>query len=104
MLPHERSLVESLKDQPFALLGINSDGDADQLRGILDKEQLAGFASWRHWVDGTTSGPIATRWNVHSWPTIFVLDRQGVIRYRDVRGKDLETAVKALLAEPASAK
>ena len=101
MLPHERSLVVDLKDQPFALLGINSDGDAAKLSGILEKEQLAGFASWRHWIDGTTEGPIATRWNVASWPTIFVLDRQGVIRYRDVRGPELEAAIKALLAEPA---
>jgi hypothetical protein len=104
MLPHERSLVEDLKDQPFALLGINSDGDAGKLAGILDKQDLDGFASWRHWVDGSTGGPIATRWNVHSWPTIYVLDRQGVIRYRDVRGEELETAVKALLAEPEAAK
>jgi len=104
MLPHERSLVEELKDEPFALLGINSDGDAAKLAGILEKQHLSGFANWRHWVDGSTDGPIATRWNVHSWPTIFVLDRQGVIRYRDVRGKDLEAAVKTVLAEPASAK
>ena len=104
MLPHERSLVEDLKDQPFALLGINSDGDAAKLRGILEKQDLAGHANWRHWVDGTTDGPIATRWNVHSWPTIYVLDRQGVIRYRDVRGKDLEKSVKDLLGEPAAAK
>ena len=99
MLPHERSLVEELKDQPFALLGINSDGDAAKLRDILDKNELAGFPNWRHWVDGSTSGPIATRWNVSGWPTIYVLDRQGVIRYRDVRDRQLEDAVKALLAE-----
>ena len=57
MLPHERSLVEEMKDQPFALLGINSDGDAAKLRGILDKEGLSQFANWRHWVDGSTDGP-----------------------------------------------
>jgi hypothetical protein len=27
MIPHERSLVERLKDKPFALLGVNSDVD-----------------------------------------------------------------------------
>jgi len=25
MYPHERSLVDELKDQPFALVGVNSD-------------------------------------------------------------------------------
>jgi hypothetical protein len=102
MIPHERSLVNELEDEPFALLGINSDGDAAKLRDILDKQELSGFPNWRHWVDGSTSGPIATRWNVHGWPTIYVLDKQGVIRYRDVRNKELEDAVKTLLAEPAA--
>ena len=27
MYPHERSLVEEMKDKPFALIGVNSDPD-----------------------------------------------------------------------------
>ena len=30
MYPHERSLVERLKDKPFALIGVNSDTDKDE--------------------------------------------------------------------------
>src|SRR5262245_10285412 len=95
MLPHEKELVERLKDEPFALVGINSDGSAEELKKILARENI----TWRQAVDGDTSGPWATKWNVHGWPTIFVLDAKGVIRYRDVRDKDMEDAVVKLIAE-----
>ena len=46
-----------------------------------------------------TTGPITTRWGVHSFPSIFVLDAAGVIRFKDLRGDDLERAVTELLGE-----
>ena len=95
MLPHEKELVERLKDEPFALLGINSDGTAEELKKILAEQEI----TWRQAVDESTDGPWATKWNVNGWPTIYVLDANGVIRHRDLRGKELEDAVLALIAE-----
>jgi hypothetical protein len=95
MLPHEKTLVERLKDEPFALVGINSDGTAEELKEILAREKI----TWRQAVDGDTGGPWASKWNVQGWPTIYVLDAKGVIRYRDVRDQEMEDAVLKLLAE-----
>jgi len=95
MLPHEKALVKRLKEQPFALIGINSDGPADKLKDILKKNEI----TWRQAVDESTSGPLATKWNVSGWPTIYVIDAQGVIRYRDVRDQEMEDAVVKLLDE-----
>jgi len=95
MLPHERSLVKRLQSQPFALVGINSDGDADKVKGILKDQEI----TWRQAIDGSTSGPLATRWNIKSWPSIFVVDAKGVIRYKNVREKAMDDAVDTLLAE-----
>ena len=95
MLPHEKALVKRLESKPFALLGINSDGEADVVKKILADNQI----TWRQAIDGDTSGPLATKWNVHGWPTIFVIDHKGVIRYRDVRDQQMEDAVLALLKE-----
>jgi hypothetical protein len=95
MLPHEKALVKRLKEQPFALIGINSDGPADKLKDILNKNEI----TWRQAVDESTSGPLATKWNVSGWPTIYVIDAQGVIRYRDVRDKEMDDAVDKLLDE-----
>jgi hypothetical protein len=97
MYPHERSLVERLKDAPFALIGVNSDKDLDKLRPRLVKEKI----TWRSFWNGPkgTSGPISEAWNVSGWPTIYVLDEKGVIRFKGVRGPAMDAAVDALLAE-----
>jgi hypothetical protein len=96
MYPHERSLVKRLAGQPFALLGINSDRDREVLKKVMEEQEI----TWRSfWNGGSTSGPISTKWDVHSWPTIYVLDHKGVIRYKNVRGERMDEAVDALLAE-----
>ena len=95
MYPHERSLVKRLEGKPFALLGINSD-PKENARKAVKKEKL----TWRSWWDGgTTGGPIASQWNVHGWPTIYVLDHKGVIRFKGPREKRLDKAVDQLLSE-----
>ena len=100
MFPHERSLVKRLQDKPFVLLGVNSDRDREALKKVIEKEKL----SWRHWWDGgSTTGPIASKWNVTGWPTIYVLDHKGVIRYKGVRGEAMDKAVDTLLKEAEAA-
>jgi thiol-disulfide isomerase/thioredoxin len=100
MLPHEKALVERLQGQPFALLSVNADDDRDQLKQFLARKHI----TWRQWCDGGPGGPIAQQYQVKSWPTVYVLDGNGVVRYRDVRGPDLERAVDALLREQQTAR
>ncbi len=96
MYPHERSLVKRLAVKPFALLGVNSDQDREELKKAMEREKI----SWRSWWDGgSTDGPIATAYNVSSWPTIYVIDHKGLIRFVDIRDKDLDDAVDKLLEE-----
>jgi hypothetical protein len=40
MYPHERSLVKRLEGKPFALIGVNSDRDREELKPILTSEQI----------------------------------------------------------------
>ena len=99
MYPHERSLVKRLADKPFALVGINSDDDRDELKKTLEKESI----TWPSWFDGGTSGPIAKKWNVSGWPTLYVLDHRGVIRFKGhLSEKALDEAVDGLLEEQAA--
>ncbi len=100
MYPHERSLVKRLEDKPFALLGVNSDSK-DRVRQAMKKENI----TWRSWWDGgSTGGAIAKAWNVSGWPTINVLDAKGVIRYKNVREKQMDQAVDELMKELEQAK
>jgi Thioredoxin-like len=80
MYPHERSLVKKLAEKPFVLLGVNSDTDLDELKKTLEEEQI----TWRSFWNGKegTGGPISTEWNVHGWPTLYVIDHKGIIRHK----------------------
>lgn len=95
MYPHERSLVKRLEGEPFVLLGVNSDEEKTTFKEAMERENI----TWRNWWDGATSSPIARAWNVHAWPTIYVLDHRGVIRYKGVRDLDLDEAIDRLLRE-----
>ena len=101
MYPHERSLVKRLENKPFALIGVNSDSDIPKLKKRMEEENI----TWRSFWNGPdgTSGPISTAWNVRGWPTIYVLDVNGVIRFKNVRGEAMDKAVDGLLAEEAAA-
>ena len=95
MYPHERSLVKKLEGKPFVILAVNSDAK-DHLKKLYKDKTI----SWRAWWDGgDTGGPIATAWNVHGWPTIYVLDGKGVIRSKNMRDKQLEKEIEKLLGE-----
>ena len=102
MYPHERSLVKRLADKPFALIGVNSDEDREGLKEVLEEGQIT-RRSFRNGPEGT-GGPISQAWRVRGRPTIYVLDAAGVIRYRDVRGEDMDRAVDELLKELGSRK
>ena len=94
MIPHERSLVEKFKDKPFALLGVDSDKDLEQYRTQAKQEGV----TWRSFHDETTEGPIATRWNIHGWPTVYLIDHLGVIRHVDPEHAALDAALDELVA------
>ncbi len=96
MLPHEREMAARLKDRPFTLLGINSDESRSALKEIIEKEKV----TWPNIFGGpTATNEFASRWNVYSWPTIYVLDHKGVIRFKGLRDETLEKAVIRLLDE-----
>ena len=96
-IPHEKALVERLKDAPFAIVGVNTDDDKDVYRKKLAEHGV----TWRSAWQGGTDGPIPTRWGVNSYPTIFVLDEEHVIRALDARGEELGRVVDELLAKKA---
>jgi thiol-disulfide isomerase/thioredoxin len=95
MIPHEREMVEKMKDKPFALVSISADDDKETLVEFLKKEKMP----WTHWWEGRRQGGILNDWNVKFFPTIYVLDAKGVIRHKGLRGEALEKAVEELVKE-----
>ena len=97
MYPHERSLVRHLAGKPFAIIGVNSNQSRDNIREIAIEKKITWHSFWNG--PNGTDGPISTRWCVDSWPTSYLIDSEGVIRYKNLRGKPLDQAIEKLMAE-----
>ncbi|GAA5496998.1 hypothetical protein Rhal01_03186 [Rubritalea halochordaticola] len=94
MLPHERSLVEKWKEEPFAIVGINSD-DKEKLKEMVKD----GTTTWRNFTNEQADGKISTKWGVTGWPTLFLIDHKGVIRHKNLRGEEMEKALEAMIQQ-----
>jgi thiol-disulfide isomerase/thioredoxin len=95
-VPQEKSLVEHFKSRPFVMIGVNCDGSKTAATKTVVEHQI----SWRSFWNGKEGpgGPIAVAWNVRGWPTVYVLDQQGVIRYKNVIGKQLDDSLEKLVS------
>ena len=79
MMPMERHLAARTTGKPVALIGVNSDGDPMAL-AVAAREGMA----WPSFWNGNLGpdGPISRAWHVNNWPTVYVLDGDGVIRFK----------------------
>ena len=94
--------MTNLKGKPFALIGIHVGGsNAKQLRAVMEKERI----TWRSFADAGDpgAGPIATKWNLASTPTLYLIDPKGVIRHKWAGApgeKLIDAALDELIREP----
>src|SRR5262249_38211468 len=94
MIPHERELVERLRDKPFKLVSLSADDKKETLVKFLEKEKMP----WTHMWNGADGGAIDL-YQVQFYPTIYVLDPKAIIRSKHVRGEAMDKAVDTLLNE-----
>ncbi len=102
MIPHERELVKRMHGKPFAFVSVSADDEKDALTSFLDRTEMP----WNHWWAGNggdeSKDTLASLWNVHAFPTLYVVDAKGVIRHKFVGVPDgdvLDDAVDALVKE-----
>jgi thiol-disulfide isomerase/thioredoxin len=97
MVPHEKKLVERMRGKPFVLVGVNGDDDKEKAKEAARKHGM----SWPSFWDAAErrDGPITKAWNVHAWPTIYVLDADGVIRYTGHSDAKLDELVDEFVAK-----
>ena len=108
MVPHERELAKRYEGRPFALVGVSGDMEITygpdkkqidhkpRIKEVMKREGI----TWRSFRNGPEGG-IAERWNVDSWPAVYLLDRQGVIRQKFVGAPEkgaLDAAIAKLVA------
>ena len=95
MYPHERSLVRTLADKPFAIVGINSDKSPTIAKDVCVPKNI----SWRSFMNVQGEQKISDKWKVAGWPTTYLIDKDGVIRFKNLRGDKLDRAIEVLMAE-----
>src|SRR5262245_32669351 len=94
--PYLRLLLDLYGNWPFAIVGVDNSQDLDAAKQVKIDQRLP----YRSWWDGggdELTGPIASSWNVQGFPTLYVLDADGVIRYVDLKDEQLLKAVRELL-------
>jgi thiol-disulfide isomerase/thioredoxin len=80
LVPVERALTERMKGKPFTLVGVNGDGILPDAQQAVAHEKMTWPSFWNG-KDGA-HGPISSAWNVSGWPAVYVLDANGIIRFK----------------------
>lgn len=95
-LPRLRKLHEELEDEGLAIIGVSL--DAMEPRRFASWTRRQGV-TWPQVRDGRSyAGDLPRLFGIEQLPSTVLLDRQGRIAARDLRGARLETAIRALLA------
>jgi len=95
-VPAIKNVKKKFAGKGFELVGISSDDDEDVWRAFVESKQM----DWHEYID--LSGDVLQAFNIDSFPTYIVLDKDGVIRFRqsgygDATESELEDAINKAL-------
>jgi thiol-disulfide isomerase/thioredoxin len=95
-VPEENQLAADFPKESFTLVGVNGDRTREAASDAVRAHNIQ-FASW--WDDPAARASIVARYGVTQWPTTYVLDARGVVRYKNIAGENLRRAIEQLIAE-----
>ncbi len=95
--PNVVALYNEFKDKGLQIIGVSLDKEGDDEKWkqaiLTDKLTWPQVSNLKYWND-----PIAKKYNIQGIPAIFILDANGVIVAKDLRGAELREKVQELLA------
>ncbi|MGC3960609.1 MAG: TlpA disulfide reductase family protein [Verrucomicrobiota bacterium] len=95
-LPNVLAAYEKHHAAGFEIIGISLDSDAQKLEKFVKEKNMP----WSQFFDGNGWGnKLAQQYGVNSIPATYLLDREGKIIGKGLRGEKLEEAVAAALAK-----
>jgi len=93
-LPNVLKIYEKYHGKGFEIIGISLDQDRAKLTDFAKQKNM----TWAQYFDGAGWGnKLAAKYGVMAIPQTFLLDGQGKIIARDLRGDDLDAAVAKAL-------
>ena len=94
-VPHVVEAYKKLHDKGFEIVGISLDEDKDQLNEFTKEHEM----TWPQSFEGKGwQGDIPSRFGIHAIPTMWLLNKKGMLVKSEVRG-NLEETVAKLLGE-----
>jgi thiol-disulfide isomerase/thioredoxin len=95
-LPHVLATYEKHHRDGFEILGISLDSERDKLTSFIKERKMG----WAQYFDGQGwKTKLAQEYGVNSIPATYLLDRDGKIIAKDLRGEALEQAVAKALGK-----
>jgi thiol-disulfide isomerase/thioredoxin len=95
-MPNVKQVYAKYHPKGFEIVGISLDKSRDRLDQYIQQNQIP----WPQYFDGKWwNNDVAVRYGIKSIPATFLVDKKGKIRYKSLRGPQLEKAVAELLEE-----
>jgi len=95
-MPNVIRIHKKFNKKGFEIIGISLDSDARALENFIKENEIA----WPQYFDGKGwQNDVAGKYRVRSIPATYLIDKKGKIRYRSLRGTELEKAIEVLLSE-----
>jgi peroxiredoxin len=95
-MPNVVRVHKKFNREGFEIIGISLDSDREALEKFIKTYDM----TWPQYFDGKGwQNGLAEQYRVRAIPATYLIDKKGKIRYRSLRGAELESAVERLINE-----
>ncbi len=92
-MPNIAAIYEKYKDQGLVVIGITSDTNESAWKKAIERHNM----TWLQWIDTDKTDRIGMQYNVKSIPYTYLIDANGVIVGRRLRGEELRSKIDELM-------
>ncbi len=90
-IPHTNELMEKYSEKGVVIIGVCAQRGAEKIESTVKERGIQYPVA----VDQGTNAA----YKANSYPDYYIIDRKGVLRWADIVNRDVEKAIKHLLAE-----
>ena len=92
-----KSYYEQFHNNGFEIIGISLDTEKDLLMKFLSKNNLPWKIACTY--KGCYKDESSILYGINATPSTWLVDRKGILRYNEIKGEELKTAIELLLRE-----